>query len=744
MPLPSLMREGSIIPHPSASKTLINKLKKTRAIDYIVDWVKDRLVEYGAKPAKSICDRVLIVRARTGSGKSTAMPVELYRLFNPNVGETLGALKKGTMGTYEGGNILCTQPRVLTAQDIPTELSNPKENPWASDMILGKTIGYSTGTAKILCTNCLLYATLDTLLAQLRSKSDVEIMDMYRMIILDEVHERSITFDMVIMLLKEFIGRVYKEPKCPIVIFTSATFDVEKYAQYLGVSPINNVIDVEGLTYPVKDIYLSANIDNYIDEAAKIIDRIHNKGENPRPNGEHDILVFLPGKGEMRKLKEALLKYFDHRNPFMFSILDRGTVTSTTAFRDLKLPYEELLIDEKGEYDKKNGKMVATRRIFMGTVVAETGITISTLGYVIDSGLINNREFYFPYGINGLLTKPEAKSRSKQRRGRVGRKFEGYAYYLFTEETYSALMNIQYPDIIYQDMNREFISLCTHGLDVDKLDMLDNPPIDSLKYALTMSINMGYYDYETCKLTEMGSKLRSTQYITLSGFRSILSSYAYEVATTDMITVLAMIDWRVPRKLSVDKILKESLPAFFFDPSVESHVVFFRLVTLDQFVEYLFYFEAFVGQLMQGISSTKKWCRDVGLDFDDMILIASKRNELINDLGRIGYGSNCYKENRLALSTGTNYFDRLCRFKQCMYDGYLLNLLKWNKETMRYHDRFGNHIRVKSLVKDIDIRCDLILTDNTTFASPDMDSYKKILEASKISVLDGYIGIRYF
>ena len=744
MPLPSLMREGSIIPHPSASKTLINKLKKTKAIDYIVDWVRNRLTEYGAKPAKSIGDRVLIVRARTGSGKSTAMPVELYRLFNPHIGETHGALKKGTMGTYEGGNILCTQPRVLTAQDIPTELSNPKENPWASDMILGKTIGYSTGTAKVLCTNCLLYATLDTLLAQLRSKSDVEIMDMYRMIILDEVHERSITFDMVIMLLKEFILRVYKEPKCPIVIFTSATFDVEKYAAYLDISPIDNVVDVEGLTYPVKDIYLPTNTDNYIMEAANIIDRIHNKGENPLPAGQHDILVFLPGKGEMKKLKEILLKYFDKSNPFMFSILQRETVTSSTAFRDLRLPYEELLIDEKGEYDKKSGTLIATRRIFMGTVVAETGITISTLGYVIDSGLINNREFYFPYGINGLLTKPEAKSRSKQRRGRVGRKFEGYAYYLFTEETYSALMNIQYPDIIYQDMNREFISLCTHGLDVDKLDMLDNPPIDSLKYALTTSINMGYYDYMTCSLTEMGNKLRSTQYITLCGFRAILSSYAYEVATSDMITVLAMMDWRVPRKLSVDKILKEALPAFFFDPSVESYVDFFRLITLDQFVEYLFYFEAFVSQLAQGITSTKKWCKEVGLEFDGMILIANKRNELSNDLNRMGYDAYCYKGNRLGESTVANYHDRLCRFKQCMYDGYLMNLLKWNKETMRYHDRFGNHVRVKSMIKDIDVRCDIILTDAVTFASPDMDTYKKILEASKISVLDGYIGIRYY
>lgn len=736
---PSLLQVNTIIPRPGYSKSLIQKLKKTKALDFIVEWVKDRLVEYGAKPAKSVNDRILIVRARTGSGKSTAMPVELYRLFNPNVPETYGELKKGLLGTYTGGNIICTQPRVLTAIDIPTELADNEQSPWASDMVLGQTIGFSTGSSKQLCSNCLIYATLDTLLVQLRTKTDQQLMEMYRMIILDEVHERSITFDMVIMLLKQFIHRIYKDAKCPIVIFTSATFDVEKYANYLGVNINTNIIDVEGNVYHTTDIYLQSDTSNYIKTAAEIIDRIHNHNENPKPQEQGDILVFLPGGGEMKKLKEEVIKKMDKSNPFMFSILQRKTVSSSSAFRDLKLPYSELRVDNMGEYNSKS-ELIATRRIFMGTTVAETGLTISTLGYVIDSGLLNNKECYFPNGISGVVTKPEAKSRSTQRRGRVGRKFDGFAYYLFTESTFTSLTNIQYPDIIYQDMNREFMALVKTKLDIMKLDMLDNPPVDSLKHALTTNIVLGYYDNDSCTLTETGKLLMDTQYITLEGFRIVQSGYAYDVSIPDLITIIAMQGWRVPRptKYKPREILNEILPAFFFDPSASDFVIFFRMLTLDQFIEYMFYYDAFVLKTKLGIDETKKWCNDIGLSFDGMIELTEKRLEIMEDLVKMGFNPLYNQSNSLKTSNQSNYFTRLCNIKQCLYDGYKLNLIKWDAEEMRYFNRFHNHIKVKPL--DSRITPHLILTDDVMIEG-DFDSYKKTLGPSRITILDGYIGI---
>ena len=133
----SLIKKGSIIPRPKHDDDMIQMFKETRAIDYIIKWIKDRITEYGAPVGKVMSDRVLIVRARTGSGKSTTIPVEVYRLFNPSFKSMQNeSYRSDLRGTYRGANILCTQPRVLTARDIPSELADKDSNPWSTDMIL--------------------------------------------------------------------------------------------------------------------------------------------------------------------------------------------------------------------------------------------------------------------------------------------------------------------------------------------------------------------------------------------------------------------------------------------------------------------------------------------------------------------------------------------------------------------------------------------------------------------------------
>ena len=140
----SLIKKGSIIPRPKHDDSMIKMFKETRAITYIMKWIKDRITEYGAPVGKSMSDRVLIVRARTGSGKSTTIPVEVYRLFNPSFKSVQDdSYRSDIKGTYTGANILCTQPRVLTAIDIAE--NTPKHYPF---MKLDENLGYLTGNFK--------------------------------------------------------------------------------------------------------------------------------------------------------------------------------------------------------------------------------------------------------------------------------------------------------------------------------------------------------------------------------------------------------------------------------------------------------------------------------------------------------------------------------------------------------------------------------------------------------------------
>ncbi len=126
MPLPTLLSPGSLI-QPKG-------YEKETPISYIVTWIKRHMPEYGPTRAE-MRDRVLIVRSRTGSGKSTVLPVYVLRILRDE--------RTPRKTPYRGRNILCTQPRVLTAIDLATEQIGGA--PHYPDMIFGETVGYQTG-----------------------------------------------------------------------------------------------------------------------------------------------------------------------------------------------------------------------------------------------------------------------------------------------------------------------------------------------------------------------------------------------------------------------------------------------------------------------------------------------------------------------------------------------------------------------------------------------------------------------
>lgn len=755
---PTLFKKGALLANYGISKKTADSVVP---IEYILSRLKESLVEFGTKktPDKiTMSDRIFIIRARTGSGKSTALPVYIYRLFNPSVHqikddeELITSLK----GTYRGRNIAVTQPRVLTAIDIPTQLADHTENPWSKDMILGETIGYSTGTKKVSCSNCILYMTLDTLLMQLRTLSDEEMRKIYRVIILDEVHERSITLDIVIMLVKSFIKRSLSCEDCPIIIFTSATFDVDKYARYLDT---NSIIDVEGLTFPIKEIFLKNDAPDYYKAIYDIMERIHVQGENVKKEGQNDVLIFVPSVGDCKNIKKILNPLVkDSDNPFMYSLVERGTVNDTSVFRDMELEYDKMNVDEEGNYDPK-GKRKASRRVFIGTTVAETGITIGTLGFIIDTGYVNQPEIIQPYNIGGLIKKPIAKSQSHQRLGRVGRKFEGVAYYLYTEATYKHMANIQLPTILIQNIRKDVITILSEQMaegqsscfEISKIDMLDPPAVDSLKDAVSCSIVTGLIglveDGAGCyDISKLGKLMLKTQFLEPEHFRMIQSAYLYNVSIQDMVTIISMtMVWRrpYPHKFKLADILGVVKPKY-----IET-VELFQQIILDQFIEELCIFNAFSMKAMDrgSIEELRGWCESVGLKFEDMIEVIKVRSDIFNDIMNMGFNPLFKGDTtRFQDSQKSDLFEAICNIKQCIYDGYRLNLIVFDKTSYGFKDRFGNNIsnpRGLPVPKDYRQHCNNIVTNKIKIDGADSETMRKVLGIDRWSVLDGYIGIDY-
>lgn len=406
-------------------------------------------------------DRLFFLVSETGSGKSTAFITSVYRFFNtPNNPYTNQEYFKDieSVSDYDFGNgeikhnskefkkipqrrIIVSQPKVTTAIEKAVELSStPKFYPGFE---LGKNIGFKTGNNKLIPKddNGIIFSTLGSLTAELLSSTDEEIIDKYNFIIIDECHERNIELDFALVILKKFLKRNQGNPNIPIILLTSATFDYKKYIKYFEANE-NNYIFVKGTSAKYDVFYADHDIDDIYEETKNILkNKIYTYKESPEieiENNVLDVLIFLPGVGEINKMKRLLEEYDLTKNE-IFQVISSETYE-----------YEGLgYIDMSFEDAKiKSEKTNATRRIILSTSIVETGLTIPTLKWVIDIAYQKTPEYNPVHDFSCLLTKPASKSSIIQRRGRAGRVYPGgIIHCLYTEETFNQLPDYNLPDI---------------------------------------------------------------------------------------------------------------------------------------------------------------------------------------------------------------------------------------------------------------------------------------------------------
>lgn len=759
-------------------------------VDHIVGWAKRRMAEFGASAPKTMGDRVLIVRARTGTGKSTALPVYVFRI--------LRAERTPPRRPYRGKSVLCTQPRVLTAIALARDISAA---PYYPDMELGRTVGYQTGPINEKPPSGLIYATLPTLLAQLRVMPDDEIMGLYRFIIIDEAHERSLEADDTLMKLKYFYQRNMGDPRLPILMLTSATINVRRYAQFFGVEE-DNIVDVKGRSYGVRTIWPRHGTNNYLQAAAQTAVQIHEKGSDDRPE-QADILVFMPGKGEIDAVKQALIKanqtYLRSESkipPFLVLPIDSEAVSKQTRDYWLVFAPPETL-EPLGESNRR-----PSRRVVISTKVAETGLTIDTLKYVIDCGWNREPETYPPYGVTGLLTRPAAKTRITQRKGRAGRLFPGEFHPLFTEHVYKALDDEQLPSVVtegpanilldmvieqQQDKSRRGVHA---EFRVEDIDMLDPPPADALAMSLEEALALGTLsDHAELPggghgygLTELGLIAARTIYTPIVALRLVLAGYVWQVSIQDLATIAAVFEMR--RKDFIDTTdhaarphgalaLRAGLPGFLVRrtgggskqadlPPSESEAFYYRarLLLADDHIEALIAFEGFVGateRLEGDISALGTWCQDNGVILEGMLDLVRQRDKILEDLIVAGLNPFWGQEHRLVASGGIEHFmATTIRIKHCLYEALRLRVLQYDEQQNTYRTAHGLPVAVPEAFTDVAAsrlrglgvrefsKPKSILTSsiNLVLARPARRGPRRIiyeLRAGHISVLDGYV-----
>lgn len=757
----TMLQTGKIKILPHYTETDKQRIESMTAKDYIMSWfVKRTSVRAGISPSikiSSLNDKILILKAGTGSGKSATLGPELYKNF-------FNISKK---------DIAVTQPRILTTMEIPTDIT--KIHPY---MTMGKNIGYQTGDFSYKpVKGGVVFMTTGVLVQQLKTMTDDEFIQKYSFIIIDECHDRSLDMDLLLYLTKSFMKKNYKRPECPFLILTSATFDTEKYANYFNVD-VKNIIEVEGLNYPIEHVFPSVDVTNYVEGAINTALSIHVKEtDDYKDNNKFtDILIFVYGNAPLVEIASALNKHNKKLkdNHFVVIELNRNIFTKgDVMYRNIFKPLTSINV----VLDKKI--VIPKRRIIVSTNIAETGVTIDTAKYLIDTGYENVSIFNPTFSASSLIPKPETRASALQRRGRVGRRGPGKWYPMFTEKSFNAMDQNKYPDIITSDMTKTMLGImvkmcypkwdgilseakASEPFDLDSLNLLDYPSTETISYLLEKMFVLGLIDAHMIPTT-IGLAVNLVAKVSIESIRMILAGYQYGANILDLITIASFMEFSKRDYTNTKSKISYNYASIF--KKDENELKFYnRFFISDDFIETLFIWGDLIEQikLMKkelSINHIKKWCKLNGLVYKGILSVISMRDSLIETFiqtlgldpyyNGLGIGKDIYSLKKILQTNFSLGMTEIKKIKSCIYEGYRLNVATWNEQRSAYYfDYIHQKVKISSkLIKPLpvhdtikQIRPKKIIVKERRLEE---NVFSKVYEfkADTISSMDGFVDI---
>jgi ATP-dependent helicase HrpB len=413
----------------------MNHMKKTQEeksypIDEILPRIKETVL---ANPSA-------VLQAPPGSGKTTRTPLALLEVIPP-----------------EKGRILMLEPRRIAAVSAAR---------WMAKTLgeeIGGTMGYSIRFESRVSEKTRIEVVTEGILSR-RIQTDPGL-EGVAMVIFDEFHERSLQADLALALCLDIRRAIRKDLK---ILVMSATLDSGPVASLLHGAP---VISSAGEAFPVEERYRPDGQDKPLHAriTAMVLTAL---GET-----SGDILVFLPGGGEIRACWESL----------------RATPESKAVGISIHPLYGDLPFEEQERAILPSAK----RKIVLATNIAETSLTIEGVKVVIDSGLTRRLQYDPATGMNRLVTVAVSRAAAEQRKGRAGRLGPGVCYRLYSSHAFHGMIPFTPPEMLSADLSPLILELAVWGVkDPGKLSWLSPPPKAAWESGRRLLMDLGALDAE--------------------------------------------------------------------------------------------------------------------------------------------------------------------------------------------------------------------------------------------------------
>ncbi|MBX9851774.1 MAG: ATP-dependent helicase HrpB, partial [Cytophagaceae bacterium] len=367
----------------------------------------------------------IILQAPPGAGKSTVLPLEI---LNEN--------------WLSGKKILMLEPRRLATRAVATRMASLLNED------VGETVGYRVRFENKISSKTRIEVITEGILTRMLQQDNS--LEGIGLVIFDEFHERSLHADLALALCREAQQVLREDLK---LLIMSATLDGEELSSLLGGAP---VLRSSGRQHPITFHYTQQEKDISIPvQAAKVIQKAFSAHQG-------DLLVFLPGEGEIQRTAEILeTEMMGVRIHMLFGNLSQ------------QKQQEAITPDPHG-----------LRKIVLATSIAETSLTIEGIHVVVDSGYSRVPRFDPRTGLTRLETIRVTKDAADQRAGRAGRLGPGICYRMWSEGTHQHLTAHRTPEILEADLAPLVLELAQWGIkDIKKLTWLTSPPAGAVNQA---------------------------------------------------------------------------------------------------------------------------------------------------------------------------------------------------------------------------------------------------------------------